>query len=160
MAVALDLDEERPAAHRQCRRAGAQRHGVILLAQLAADIAQQAARRAHRQLAGAALRVINELIDREIGIGADRHRRFIEKHELGLPGFAGGDAFVEDDVLADHQPARRRAWRRPGRIGIDCAADPDPLLGERSVRTGEQKQAGDQCDTKRQRSETGHKRFS
>jgi len=108
-AVGPDLRDERAAAHGQCRRAGAQRHGIVLLAQLAADIAQEAARRAHRQFSGAALRVIDELIDRQIGIGTDRHRGFIEKQQLGLPGRGGGDVFVENDVLANQQPTRCRA---------------------------------------------------
>jgi hypothetical protein len=118
-------------------------------AQLAADIAQQAARCAHRQLAGAGFRVIDELVDRQVGIGTDRHRRLIEKQQLGLPVGFGGDALVEHDFLADDQLSHGSAGRPAGRLGIDRAADPDPLLRQRAVRPGEQKHQGNPPDAER-----------
>ena len=151
-----NIRDKGAAAHRQRGRAGPQRHRVVLLAELAADVAQNPARRAHRQLAGAALRVIDELINGQIGIRPDRHGRLVNEQQLGLAGFACGNALVEHDILADDEPACRAARRRALRFGIDRAIDPDLLLRPAVNRTGRNQQPRQQRDPQRQRRKTGH----
>ena len=55
-------------------------------------------RRAHRQFAVAGIRVINEFIDRHVGIGPDRHRGFVEEQDLRLSLGVRCDALLEHDL--------------------------------------------------------------
>jgi hypothetical protein len=60
------LEQKSPASDSHRRRARPQRHGVLLFTQFAADKSQQTARRGHRQLSGAALRIKHKLVNGHI----------------------------------------------------------------------------------------------
>src|SRR5580700_5744323 len=101
-----------------------------MLAEFAADKAQQPARRRHRQLAGAGTRIVDELVDRQIGVGADRHRGLIKEEKLRLPDIGHGDALVKHHLLAYYQRPRAAPRRCAGGLLIDGAADADALLSQ------------------------------
>jgi hypothetical protein len=113
---------------------------VARLAQLSADEAEHANRGVDRQLATAGRGVEHELVDGQFRVRADAERGPVEKEQLRLAARVGGDALLEDDIVADrqgslvairldagggrvdgpgdadaHQIGRR--WRYPGRAG-------------------------------------------
>src|SRR6185312_8991872 len=99
VALAVEIQEEDAAANPDRRHRRLDRHRCRRLAELAADIAEDAARRAERLGAGAGLRVVDELVDRHVRIRSDAHRRFVDEQNLRLAVGAGGDVLVEDDIF-------------------------------------------------------------
>src|SRR5712691_2625569 len=73
------------------------------------------------KLAGPGSRVIDELVDHHVRVGSDSHCRLIDKQDLGLTSRSGGDAFVEDDLLAQDQPTWRGTRRNTSRLWVDRA---------------------------------------
>src|SRR5205085_10284872 len=86
--------------------------------------------RVERELPGADLGIVDELVYRDIRAGADAERGFVEEQDLRLPGWPGGETLVEQHLLADHQGARGATRRSAGRLRVDRAVDADPLLGD------------------------------
>ena len=104
------------------------RHRALDLADLAADVAEDAARRVECLLAGIGMRVVDEFVDGQVRIRPDAHRRFVEEEDLRLTFGLGIDPLPKDDVLADHQLAPRGVRRRAGAGLVDGAADADPVV--------------------------------
>src|SRR5579885_2621869 len=81
----------------------------------------------------------DEFVDRHVRIGADAECGFVDEQDLRLAVRPGRDAFVEDDVLADHQPLHLTPRQRAADGGVDGAADADPLLRRGGQRKGGKK---------------------
>ena len=94
----------------------------VALADLAADQAQHALAGVDRELAGLGGGIEHELVDGELGVGADRQRRAVEEDEMRTIVGVGGDELVGLHVDADAQHALglraaacradRRRWPR------------------------------------------------
>ena len=122
--VADHLDQDDAAAHRN--RAGRRIKGdVLLLADLAADIAKHACRDGRRQIAGLLLGIVDELVDDNFRVARHGQRRLIGEQQLRLAGSLGLDPLVADHVMPDQQLAQRFIRRLAGRVGIDRRRDAD-----------------------------------
>jgi len=140
LAPGSQVEQYHAAADPDRRRRRLHRHRVVLLAELAADKAEDAAGQVGRELAGPGGRVEDELVDHHVGVRADGHRRLVDKQDLGLTFRPRGDAFLEDDVLPEDQLSRRGSRPDPGGVGVDRAVDADALLRSDGARHSEAEQ--------------------
>jgi hypothetical protein len=133
---AVYLEQDDAAAHRY--RAGRRIKGdVLLLADLAADVTENAGRHGRRKIAALLVRVENELVDQDLGVARDGQRRLVGEEQLRLADARRLDALVADDVMADHELAKRLVRDLARRIGVDGCGDADLLRSTecRSVKT-------------------------
>src|SRR5207302_5596842 len=132
---AVDLEQNDAAANRY--RAGRGIKGdVLLLADLAADVTEDARGDRRRKIAALLGRVEDELIDQDLGVARDRQGRLIGEEQLRLADARRLDALVADDVMADHELAKRLVRDLAGRVGIDSCRDAD-LLRSTECRSAE-----------------------
>jgi hypothetical protein len=100
--IAFDLDQGDATTHRD--RAGWCVEGdVLLLADLAADIAEDAGGKRRGKVAVLLLRVEDEIVDDDFRVLRHCQRRLIGKKQLGLAAVAGADLLVMNDVVADEE---------------------------------------------------------
>jgi hypothetical protein len=123
---AIDLEQHNAAPHRD--RAGRRIKGdVLLLADLAADITEDARGDRCRKIAALLVRVEDELVDQDFGVARDRQGRLIGEEQLRLADARRLDALVADDVMADHELAKRLVRDLAGCVGVDGCGDADLL---------------------------------
>src|SRR6185312_8991675 len=101
---------------------------VAALAELAADEAEHADRGVDRELSFLGVRIVDELVDAELGVRTDGERRPVEKQELRLAIGVRRDHLVEAHVIADIQDGGLAARGRGMGRGIDRAGNADLLL--------------------------------
>ena len=123
---AVDFEQHNAAAHRH--RAGRRIKGdVLLLADLAADVTEDARGDRRRKIAALLGRVEDELIDQNFGVARDRQGRLIREEQLRLADARRLDALVADDVMADHELAKRLVRDLAGCVGVHGSGDADLL---------------------------------
>ena len=125
--VRLDLDEGDAAADGD-RGRGRLEGDVLLVAHLAADVAQQARGDVRHHVARLFLGIVDELVDHELRVGGDRERRLVGEEDLRLAGVLRRDALVAHDVVADEEGALRLVGRLADGVGIDRGGDADRRL--------------------------------
>src|SRR5205814_1557223 len=71
--------------------------------------------------------VEDELIDQNFGVARDRQGRLIGEEQLRLADARRLDALVADDVMADHELAKRLVRDLAGCVGVHGSGDADLL---------------------------------
>jgi len=129
--VAFDLNQDDAAADRY--RAGRSiKSDVLLLADLAADIAKHAGRDGRRQIAGLLLGVVNEFVDDDFRVARHRQRRLVGEKQLRLTNRRGLDPLVADYIVTDQQLTQRFIRWLSSRVRVDGRSYTDLIrLAER-----------------------------
>ena len=119
--------------HGEGRDAAANAHGrrwrldrdFGVLADGSADKTEDTARRIQGELACLALRIVDELVDRQDAVRPDRQGRSVQEDNMCLVVRAGGDPFIGLHVVADMKNAFRPGRRQALRLAINDRSDAD-----------------------------------
>jgi hypothetical protein len=125
--VAVDLDQSDAAAHRN-RTGGRVEGNVLLLADLAADITEDAGRQRRGQVAALLLRVEDEIVDNDVRVFRDGQRGLVGKQQLGLSAVPGADLLVMNDVVADEQLTLLALRHLRRNVGVHLGGNADSIL--------------------------------
>src|SRR4029453_16332429 len=111
------------------------RHALAgLLGDAAGDEGEGAGRHGDVEAVAATVRIVDELVDLDAGVGAEREARAVDEEDLDGAARAGGDGVVEMDRRADADLARGAADLNQPNLAGDRPDDADWLVTSPCLR--------------------------